>query len=114
MVLLATLGRRGPSSFIFEGVRPESDTATNVAEYRQKLGLTIREFAAIFSASAASIQKLEHGRGVGGELIKRLSIYMTFPEIAAWEAVNNRAKIHDNKYQVLLKKLKQIKIVDDA
>lgn len=109
MVLLSTLGRKGPSSFVFEGVKQESNAAHNVAEYRQRLGLTIREFASIFGASAASIQKLEHGKSAGRELTKRLSIYMIFPEVALWEAMNNRAKIHDEKYQALMRKLKERK-----
>jgi HipA-like protein len=102
-VLLSTIGRKGPSSFVFEGIRPDVNQG-NVADYRSRLGLTVREFASAFDVSTASIQKLERGKG-GGEVLKRLQIYMQFPLVALWEIKHNQAKIHENKYRELVNKL---------
>lgn len=108
LILLSTIGRKGPSSFIFEAVKNFSELNQGIAEYRKRLGLTIREFAAIFGASTTSIQQIEHGKNKGKELIKRLNIYVQFPEVAKWEANNNRSKIHDDKYKELQKRLSDL------
>ena len=42
MVLLSTIGRRGPSCLIFEGVIPDTVDAPSVKDFRQKLKLSIR------------------------------------------------------------------------
>lgn len=106
MVLLTTIGRKGPSSFVFEPRKYASSVKSDIADYRRKLGLTIREFAAVFGTSAASVQKIERNQPAGKELIKRLKIYLQFPEVARWEILNNRAQIHDDKFHELQKRIK--------
>src|SRR5690606_29078874 len=51
IVLLSTIGRRGPSSFVFEPVRADAADRIDLATFRKSLGLTIREFAAVFDTS---------------------------------------------------------------
>ena len=104
-LLLSTIGRRGPSSFVFEPVSNAINTKINIGGFRKELGLTLREFAAAFDTSPATLQKLELGRAGGNEVLKRLQIYIKFPDVALWELKKNRAQIHDNKYQQALKRL---------
>ena len=105
MVLLSTIGRRGPSCLIFEGVVPDTLDAQHIKEFRQKLNLTIREFALLFDISTAALQNLEKKPSPQSELIKRLRIYMTFPQMALWEIERNRAKVHDQTYDSVVKVL---------
>jgi DNA-binding transcriptional regulator YiaG len=107
LVLIATIGRRGPSSFVFERVKTNLITGTEIANFRQELSLTIREFAAAFGTSPASIQQLEIGKGSGKELLKRLEIYIKFPAVALYEVRKNRAALHTAGYQVVITRLEE-------
>ena len=106
MVLLSTTGRRGPSCLIFEGVIPDTMDAHAVKKFRQQLNLTIREFALLFDLSTAALQSLEKKPSPQSELIKRLRIYMTFPEMALWEVERNRLKVHDQTYESVVEMLR--------
>lgn len=99
LVLLSTIGRRGPSSFVFEPIKRGAISGTDIANFRKDLGLSIREFAVAFGTSPASVQKLEIGKGSGRELLKRLEIYINFPEVALFELKKNRAGLHLAGYQ---------------
>lgn len=82
LVLLSTIGRRGPSSFIFFPILERKVTAENVIQFRKALGLTTREFAAVFELSQSSLNALERNRIVGNEIIKRLEILLKHPKVA--------------------------------
>jgi HipA-like protein len=107
LVLLATIGKRGPSSFIFEPVFKQSFTGKDLAKYRHKLDLTIREFAAAFDISNATIQNIEKGKSSGKDILKRVAIYHNFPIIALHE-IEKSAKLHYKKKLALIKKLRQL------
>ncbi len=95
LVLLTTIGRRGPSSFIFEVAHVPTISAKEVSDFRKRLKLTVREFATAFDVSPASVQKIENGK-IGREIIKRFEIYLTFPQIALYEINKNSARLHNN------------------
>ena len=107
IALLATIGRRGPSSFMYEPARIDSRAQTGLASFRKELSMTIREFAAAFDTSTATVQKLEIGKGSGKELLKRLEIYMRFPEVALYELKKNGARLHDSRYQEAFRRLEE-------
>lgn len=104
--LLMTIGRKGPSSFIFEPVKERLFTGREITDFRKELGLTLREFAAAFGMSPTSVQKLEAGTVSGRELLKRFEIYRHFPDVALYEIQKNRPKLHAERYQVAVTRLK--------
>lgn len=108
LVLLATIGKRGPSCFVFEPVYKESVTDEELLQYRQLLGLTIREFAQVFSISIASIRNLEQGLSSGTEVLKRLRIYKAFPEVALYQFLRCGNGLHLKTRQRLLKQLQEM------
>ena len=108
MVLLSTIGRRGPSCLVFEGVVPDEPYTQNIKNFRRQLDLTIREFALLFNLSTASLQTLEKESSSKSELIKRLRIYITFPQVALWEVEKNRAKVHEQTYDAVVEKLNNL------
>jgi HipA-like protein len=81
IVLLATIGRRGPSSFVFEPIYKEAETA-DLVTFRRNLHLTVREFATVFDFSTATLNKIKKGQGKSAEAMKRLKIFFAFPEAA--------------------------------
>jgi HipA-like protein len=82
IILLSTIGRKGPSSFIFYPCFERKITATDVIMYRELLGLTTREFAAVFEFSQTSLNAFERNRILGSTIPKRLEIILNFPEVA--------------------------------
>ena len=54
-VLLTTIGKRGPSSFIFERKKQDPLGTEELKVFRQELGLTTREFAIGFAIGAKTL-----------------------------------------------------------
>ena len=98
MVLLATLGRRGPSSFICTPIYKDSFTPQHLAQFRQHLGLSTREFALVFNFAPSTINGIETGRYDGREALRRIELYQKVPEAARFELERNRHKISEKKF----------------
>ncbi len=82
IILLSTIGRKGPSSFIFYPIYERKITARDVVEFRESLGFTTREFADVFEFSQSGLNAFERGRSLGPEILKRLEIIINFPAVA--------------------------------
>jgi HipA-like protein len=100
-VLLTTIGRRGPSSFIFERKRQDRLGAPELKAFRQELGLTTREFAIGFAIGAKTLISIENGRSDGRDTMKRLELYIRFPDVALFEFRRNCAAIHRDKRKLV-------------
>ena len=97
-ILLSTVGSKGPSSFIFHPIFKRDITPKEIVEFRHTLGLTTREFAAVFEFSQNSLNALERGRRAGIEIIKRLEILLRFPEVALYFLLINRGHLTHEKW----------------
>ena len=82
IILLATIGRKGPSSFIFYPIFDRKITIEDLIKFRKSLAFTTREFSAVFEISQSSLNALERKRISGDEIMKRLEIIFNFPEVA--------------------------------
>jgi HipA-like protein len=106
MVLLAKLGARGPSSFVIEEPNEEKFTREDLVNFRKKLDLTMREFSEAFDISLSSVQRIENGRVEGNEVLKRIEIYAKFDEVAKFEVLKNKEKLHSSIFDKILNVLK--------
>ena len=113
IILLATIGRRGPSSFVFEPVYAGDYTSEDLKKFRKNLGLTLREFASVFDLTAATIQRIETKKVTGKDSLKRIAIYDNFPEVAIGEIHKKGGALQDSKREAALSclqnKLKEAK-----
>lgn len=100
-VLLTTIGRRGPSCFVFEPVTGESFGSEEAREFRASLGLSLREFGLILDFSPYTIQKIESGKQTGRDVLKRMELYARFPEAAWFEMSRNKPKVHTRLWKRL-------------
>ncbi len=105
-ILLSTIGSKGPSSFIFHPIFKRDITPKDIVEFRHMLGLTTREFAAVFEFSQNSLNALERGRRGGAEIIKRLEILLYFPSVALYFLLVNRGYLTHEKWVNASDKLK--------
>lgn len=107
ILLLSTLGRKGPSSFIFESALIETLAHSEIRNYRKSLGLSVRDFSIAFDISPSSIQKLENEENEGSEVLKRLKLYLKFPKAALYEVQKNKASLHSKTFQKIIKNLRE-------
>lgn len=106
LILVATLGQKGPSSFIFAPVFHHSITSDDIIEYRKHLHLTVREFCELFDIATSTLHRIEKNRTSGKDTLKRLEIYLNFPEVALYEIMKNGDKINEAKRTLVEKILR--------
>ena len=107
LVLLGSIGRRGPSSFIYETVYETPFTSQGLKNFRHDLGLTTREFATCFDLTQSTLIKLENGHQSGTELLKRLRIYACFPIVAIDQLSRSGGILTDPKRRTCQRVLKK-------
>jgi HipA-like protein len=107
-ILLSTIGSKGPSSFIFHPIFERDITPQDIIEFRSALGLTTREFAAVFEFSQNSLNAIERGRRGGIEIRKRLEILLHFPSVALYFLLVNRGYLTYEKWVHASDKLKML------
>lgn len=112
IILLSTIGRRGPSSFVFYPKYERDLSAKKILTFREMLNLTTREFGAIFEFSQNSVNALEKNRNSGVELRKRLELIMYYPQIAIDYLRKNGGYISHKKFVFALDELKKITQTD--
>ena len=103
LVLLSTIGSRGPSSFVFEPVFSDKFTSEDLIEFRKKLKLSTRDFASLFNVSYAALNKVENKKMSGDEILKRIEIYARFNDAALFEIEKNKASVHSSVYESVKK-----------
>jgi HipA-like protein len=97
LVLVATLGQKGPSSFVFAPAYNDEFTGAELYSFRRKLDLSLREFGDIFDVSPATLTRIENNKSSGREVLKRVEIYIKFPDVALFELKRNGHKIKEDK-----------------
>lgn len=94
--LLTTIGRRGPSTFVFEPVYGEY-TAERIKAFRNKLNLNQREFATLFDITQATLSKLEQGKSSYLVITHFIQLCEEVPSALAWLLEFRGQYIHDDK-----------------
>jgi len=102
IVLLSTIAKRGPSSFIFEPDFEKQFLASDLKKYRETLNLTIREFSSLFSISSSHLQKIESNKFPGRDILRLIEIYRKYPKVAIEQIKKNSKTLHTNKYNKIL------------
>jgi HipA-like protein len=98
IILLISIGKRGPSTFVFEPVFQNDFDYRKVRAFRESLELSIHEFAAAFDFNPPTLQRLESGKKSDLGTIRRAQIYLDFPTVALWQIQMNSGKIHTNTF----------------
>jgi HipA-like protein len=104
-VLLATIGRRGPSWFIFEPIWGDRFTGEDLKKFRKELGISTRNFGLCFGISQATIVRIENEQASGAEVLRFLEIFYHFPEAAAYYVEKYGGALHSTKREKLISQL---------
>jgi len=108
LVLLSTIGKKGPSSFIFSPLFERNIKPEDLIKFRESLGLTTREFGKVFEFSQPSLNALERGRTSGKDILKRLEILIHYPDVALDLLNLNRGCLVPDKWIAAAEQLKKI------
>ena len=97
-VLLAKLGKKGPSSFVCEPVEEEQTFSNkSLKQFRKNLQLSIREFANLFDVSPSTIYRIENNKTTGKDTLKKIAMYCNSPKTALDKIKQTGNKLHENK-----------------
>ena len=94
IILLGSIGRRGPSSFIFEAVYESSFNVAEWIKWREELEISQHDVALALDISKATLQRIESGESVDHNTLKRLEILFSFPEVALWQLEQTGGRVH--------------------
>jgi HipA-like protein len=111
IILLGFIGKRGPSSFIFEQVYLDEFSIDLVVRFREELGISQHDFAEAFDINIWTLLRLESGKSKDPNTLKRLQIYFEFPDVAIWQLKKTGARI---KGKVLSKLIDYFIIMKEA
>jgi HipA-like protein len=107
--LLTTIGRRGPSTFVFE-MAPKDYSPESVKGLRNKLGLTQREFALLFDITQTTLSKIESGKSAYSTILVLIQLCEEVPDALSWLLKIRGQYIHDVKRAKIENMLKNKKI----
>lgn len=96
-VLLTSIGRRGPSTFIFEPAVQCDFTASELKSFRTKLGLTQAEFENFFDISHMTLVRLEKGKIQNDFYMHYFRLFAEVPEALAWLLKKRGHLLHDER-----------------
>src|SRR3990167_71791 len=94
LILLGTIGRRGPSTFIFEAVYTTSFSPADITQFREQLNITQYDFSSAFDISRATLQRIEAGKSFDLSMLKRIEILLSFSEVALWQLKQTGGYVH--------------------
>lgn len=102
IVLLATIGKRGPSSFIFEPIYEANFSFDECEKWRKQLGLSMQDFANFFEVSLSSLQKIKAGSSSGRDVLQRLELYWRVPEALEYQLEKQKKWLHRDKMKKVM------------
>lgn len=103
IILLGSIGKRGPSSFVFEPVYYSEFNPADITNLRKQLQITQHDLATAFDISKVTLQRIEAGTSHDINILKRIEILFGFPNVALWQLKQTGGRVHRD---VLIKLIK--------
>ncbi|MGK5085184.1 helix-turn-helix transcriptional regulator [Bdellovibrionota bacterium FG-1] len=85
IVLLTTIGRKGPSTFVFEPVPLERFDSSQLIRIKKELGLSRYELARAFGLSVITVNRVEQNKSIDSAPARLIQIFLRFPDVALWQ-----------------------------
>ena len=84
VVLLTTIGKRGPSTFVFEPIYElgDFDARAELAKFAKELHLSSWEIATTFDLFQLTVQRILNGKSKDRNTLRLIEIFLRFPEVA--------------------------------
>lgn len=105
-VLLTTIGRRGPSTFVFEPPLADVYGAKELKIFRERLQLNQREFSSLFGLTQATLARIETGKTDSPLILRYVELCDKVPAALKWVVDQRGQYIHDQKRALILDAVK--------
>jgi len=102
IILLGNIGKRGPSSFIFESAYIADFSVLNIIKLRQALNISQSDLALSLGIKKVTLQRIESGLSHDVNTNKLLEIYFNFPEVAIWQLRQRKMWMHHTLFANLV------------
>lgn len=96
IILLQTIGKRGPSSFIFEPIYQHTFNKEHLLAMRAALQISQHDVAEALDINKQTIQRIETGKSHDHNTLKRLELFFEFPDIALWQLKLTGCRVHSS------------------
>lgn len=96
IILLGTIGKRGPSSIIFEPVYSDEFKSEDIIKFREVLQLTQYDLAEAFDIQEQTLRRIEAEESQDPNTLRYLKIIFNFPEVALWQLKQTGGRIHES------------------
>ncbi len=103
IILLGSIGKRGPSSFIFEPVYYSKFNSSDVINLRKQLQITQHDLAKALDISQTTLQRIESGISSDHNTLKYIQILLKFPDVALWQLKQTGNQVHKDVLTKLIK-----------
>lgn len=114
--LLVSIGKRGPSTFIFEPIFHNEFSVNDIKKFRDELGISMNDMALAFDLNPPTLQRLEASGKADLATLRRIEIYLKFPKVAMWQLTLTTGRLHTdvfhglwNYFEKMAKKNKEMK-----
>lgn len=106
IILLGSIGKRGPSSFVFEPVYYSEFDSSDIIKLREQLQITQHDLAKALDISQTTLQRIEAGISRDLNTLKYMQILLKFPEVALWQLKQTGNSVHKDVLTKLIKYFK--------
>lgn len=103
IILLGAIGKRGPSSFVFEPVYTSEFDSSDIINLREQLQITQHDLAKALDISKTTLQRIEAGASSDLNTLKYMQILLKFPEVALWQLKQTGNRVHKDVATKLIK-----------
>jgi DNA-binding XRE family transcriptional regulator len=94
IILLGSIGKKGPSSFIFEPVYDNPFTSVDIVKIREILDISQHDLAKAFGLSEITVKKIESRKSQDATTLKLIQMFFTFPECGLWQLKQTGSRVH--------------------
>jgi len=104
IILLGSIGRRGPSTFVFDKVyKDDFNVSTELKRVRTELKLSHADLGAAFDINHITLLRIEKGRSKDKNILKLITIYLSFPKVTLWQLRTTGKKLHQDKQELIVR-----------
>lgn len=94
IILLGTIGKRGPSSFVYEQVYCDVFAVSEITQLRKQLNITQNDLAKAFDINRVTLLRIESGASHDISTLRLIQMLLEFPEVALWQLKQTGGRIH--------------------
>jgi len=97
LILLTTIGHRGPSSFLFRQAPEDKFDHQALRKFRQQLGLSTRELALLLDTDQTTLTKTEMSQLASTQLLRFCALLSHVPSALEFQLDQRGQFLHDHK-----------------